>query len=97
VLTVRSRVLSTVTETPQQRISFQRIEGDVPKLEGHWSVEPIASYAGAQPDQVLITQTVEVEPVANVPAAMFYSFFKSSLRDNLGAIRREIDRRAWVE
>lgn len=97
VLTVRSRVLSNVTETPQQRITFQRIEGDVPKLEGYWSVEPVSPYAGAKPDQVLITQVVEVQPVANVPTGMFYNLFKNSLRDNLGAIRREITRRTPVK
>jgi ribosome-associated toxin RatA of RatAB toxin-antitoxin module len=93
VLNVRSRVLSAVTETNQQRITFRRIEGDVPKLEGYWSVEPVAPYAGAPPDQVLITQVVAVEPVENVPTGMFYNFFKSSLRDNFVAIHKEINRR----
>ncbi len=93
VLNVRSRVLSTVTETNQHRITFRRIEGDVPKLEGYWSVEPVAPYAGAPPDQVLITQVVTVEPVENVPTGMFYNFFKNSLRDNFVAIHKEIDRR----
>ncbi len=92
VVDVRSRVLSTVTETQKQRIDFRRIEGDVPKLEGYWTIEPVAPYAGASPDQVLITQVVAVTPVENVPTGLFYSFFKNSLRDNFVAIRKEVDR-----
>jgi ribosome-associated toxin RatA of RatAB toxin-antitoxin module len=93
VLSVRSRVLSAITEVHEQRIMFRRVEGDVPKLEGYWSIEPLAAYAGAPADQVLITQVVAVAPVENVPTGMFYSFFKHSLKDNLTAIRQEVVRR----
>jgi ribosome-associated toxin RatA of RatAB toxin-antitoxin module len=90
---VRSRVRLAITETPQQRINFRRIQGDVPKLDGYWLIEPIAPYAGAASNQVMVSQFVEVKPSSNFGADVFYNIFKQALRENLLAIRREADRR----
>ncbi|MGA7932099.1 MAG: SRPBCC family protein [Kovacikia sp.] len=90
---VRSRVRSAITETPQTRIDFRRIEGDVPKLDGYWKVEPVAPYTGGKANQVLITQVVEVQPKSGFGADAFYNIFKNALRDNLAAIKKEVGHR----
>jgi ribosome-associated toxin RatA of RatAB toxin-antitoxin module len=90
---VRSRVRSAITETPQTRIDFRRIDGDVPKLDGYWKVEPVAADSGVKADQVLITEVVAVQPKSGLGADVFYNIFKNSLRDNLAAIQKEMSRR----
>jgi ribosome-associated toxin RatA of RatAB toxin-antitoxin module len=90
---VRSRVRSAITETPQTRIDFRRIDGDVPKLDGYWKVEPVVSYPGVKADQVLITEVVGVQPKLGLGADVFYNIFKNALRDNLAATQKEISRR----
>jgi len=94
LLRVRSRVRSTITETNNQRIEFRRIAGDVPKLEGYWTIEPVAPFKGAKATQVLITQVVTVQPGSGVPTGTFYNIFKNALNDNLAAIAQEAKRRS---
>lgn len=91
---IKSRLRSEIKETPTQRIDFRRVAGDVPKLDGHWTIEPVAPYAGAAANQVLITQVVEVQPATGTPSSLFYNLFKNVMRDNLKAIRREMQRRS---
>jgi len=95
LISVRSRVRSAITETPQTRIDFRRIDGDVPKLDGYWKVEPVAPYSGAKANQVLITEVVTVQPRSGFGADVFYNLFKNALRDNLAAIQKEIVRRGF--
>jgi ribosome-associated toxin RatA of RatAB toxin-antitoxin module len=93
LITVRSRIRSAITETAKSRIDFRQIEGDLKSMTGYWVVEPIAPFRGAKPNQVLITQVIEVTPQSGTPKEIFYSIFRSSLGENLSAIRREVTRR----
>lgn len=93
LINVRSRIRTTVTEIDNKRIDFRLVEGDLQKLQGYWQIEPIAPYAGASANQVLITQVVEAQPTAGTPKDVFYGIFKNTLGKNLNALRQEMLRR----
>lgn len=93
VLTVRSRILYTTTETDQSRIDFQLVEGDLAKMQGYWQLDPVAPYPGAKPNQVLLTHRVSAEPPPGAPNDVFNDVYKSSLEETLTAIQREVGRR----
>lgn len=91
---VRSRIRTAITETSQQQIEFKLIDGDLKKLQGYWLLEPIAPYSGAPADQILITQTIEVQPSSGLPKDAFYNIFKDTLKKSMTAIHQEIKRRS---
>lgn len=93
LVTTRSRIVSSITETPKSRIDFRAIDGDIKNLNGYWLVEPIAAYKGAKADKVLITQVVETKPKSGIPSGIFYSIFQESLGKILTAIKKESERR----
>jgi ribosome-associated toxin RatA of RatAB toxin-antitoxin module len=93
LMNIRSRIRSAVTETAKQRIDFQQIEGDLQSMKGYWKLEPIAPYRGAQPNQVLITQVIEVQPKSGTPKEIFYGLFRQSLGEGMNAISKEVSRR----
>jgi ribosome-associated toxin RatA of RatAB toxin-antitoxin module len=90
---VRSRVRSELKETAKTRIDFQLLEGDLAKLQGYWQVEPVLTTPNHGSPQVLVTQVIEAQPKDGVPKGIFYSIFKDSLAETLGAIRQETLRR----
>ncbi len=94
LVTVKSRIRSAITETGTDRIDFKQIEGDLQQMQGYWTLEPIAPYKGAKPDQVLITQVVTVQPKAGTPRGLFFDLFRTSLGETLGSIQQEILRRS---
>jgi ribosome-associated toxin RatA of RatAB toxin-antitoxin module len=94
LVTVKSRIRSAITETGTDRIDFKQIEGDLQQMQGYWTIEPIAPYKGAKPDQVLITQVVMVQPKAGTPRGLFFDLFRTSLGETLGSIQQEILRRS---
>lgn len=93
LVTTRSRIVSSITETPKSRIDFRAIDGDIKNLNGYWLVEPVAAYKGAKADKVLITQVVEAKPKSGIPSGIFYSIFQESLGKILTAIKKESERR----
>lgn len=93
LVTTRSRIVSSITETPKSRIDFRAIDGDLKNLNGYWLVEPVAAYKGAKADKVLITQVVETKPKSGIPSGIFYSIFQESLGKILTAIKKESERR----
>ncbi|GAB1540306.1 hypothetical protein NUACC21_29750 [Scytonema sp. NUACC21] len=48
----------------------------------------------AKPNQVLITQVVEVQSKSGTPANVFYGIFKDSLSKMMGAIKQEVERKS---
>ncbi|KAF3890740.1 cyclase/dehydrase [Tolypothrix bouteillei VB521301] len=96
LLRVKSRVRSAITETAKSRVDFQLVEGDLKSMKGYWLIEPIATYTGAKATQVLITQVVEAQPKSGTPAKVFYSIFKDSLSNTMGAIKQEVEKRSSV-
>lgn len=94
LINVRSRIRSSITETAKTRIDFQQVDGDLQKLQGYWTVEPVAPFSGAKADQVLITQVVDAQPKSGTPKNIFYNLFKDSLGRNLNAISQEVGRRS---
>ncbi len=94
LINVRSRIRSSITETAKSRIDFQQVDGDLQKLQGYWTVEPIAAFSGAKADQVLITHVVDAQPKPGTPKDIFYNLFKDSLGQTLKAISQEVVRRS---
>lgn len=93
LVTTRSRIRSAITETAKSRIDFRAIDGDLKSMNGYWLLEPVAPYAGAKVNQVLITQVVEAQPKSGVPSGIFYGVFKDSLGKIVSAIKKEAERR----
>jgi len=93
VVTVRSRIRSALTETPQQQIDFKMIEGDLESLQGRWTMEPISTSSLSSP-QVLITYTADAEPPPGPFEDAFPEIYRRSLRETLTGIRTEIKRRS---
>lgn len=93
LVTTRSRIRSAITETAKSRIDFRAIDGDLKSMNGYWLLEPVAPYAGAKVNQVLITQVVEAQPKTGVPSGIFYGVFKDSLGKIVSAIKKEAERR----
>ncbi len=91
----RSRVVIAATESYPQQISFQLVEGDMDSLQGVWRLEPVAPYKGAQPNQVLITHQVALEPdEGGITRSLFFSTYRNILEDTMLAIKQETERRA---
>lgn len=88
----RSRVRIAVTETYPQTIAFRLVEGDLGSLEGTWNLEPVSQIPGRQPDKVLISHQVAVDPGSN-PQGLFFSIYKNSLTNTLAALKQEIEQR----
>lgn len=94
LMKVRSRIRSSITEIEKRRVDFKLIDGNqIKTLQGSWKIEPVAPYQGATPNQVLITQVIEVHPKSSVPQGIFYNLFKDSLANTFSALGREINRR----
>lgn len=93
LVTTRSRIRSAITETAKSRVDFRAIDGDLKSMNGYWLLEPVAPYAGAKVNQVLITQVVEAQPKSGVPSGIFYGVFKDSLGKIVSAIKKEAERR----
>ena len=91
----RSRVVIAATESYPQQISFQLVEGDMDSLQGVWRLDPVAQYKGAQPNQVLITHQVALEPdEGGITRGLFFSTYRNILENTLFAIKQETERRA---
>jgi ribosome-associated toxin RatA of RatAB toxin-antitoxin module len=91
-LGVRSRIKTVNIKTPQTRIDFRQIEGDLTRLEGYWTIETVTTSPGDR--FVLLTQVVQAQPNDSTPQGIFYSIFKDALADTLGALRQEAIRRS---
>jgi len=93
-VTRRSRIVMSATESYPQQIAFRLVEGDVNTLQGVWRLDPVAPYAGATPNQVLITHQVTVDPGSSATRGLFLNIYESTLAETLTALKRETERRA---
>jgi ribosome-associated toxin RatA of RatAB toxin-antitoxin module len=93
LFTTTTRTRLNITETPQESYSFQLAEGKLQKLEGNWTLKPILNAEGSADDQVLVTATIEAQPLSITPKGVFYSLFQNTVRDRLKAINAEVQRR----
>jgi ribosome-associated toxin RatA of RatAB toxin-antitoxin module len=83
-----SKVTIAATEVNPSLITFQMRAGEsIKSLKGSWQIEAIA------PNQVLITNLVNVEPSASTPSSLFYSIYRESLIKTLTALKQETERR----
>ncbi|MEB3359242.1 MAG: SRPBCC family protein [Synechococcales bacterium] len=93
-VTRRSRIVISATESYPQQIAFRLIEGDVNSLQGVWRLDPVAPYAGAAPNQVLITHQVTVDPGSSATRGLFLNIYENTLAETLTALKQETERRA---
>ena len=94
VVSVRSRIRSALTETPQQRIEFEMVEGDLKSLKGSWQMEANEAGSSESAVPVLITYTAQAQPLDSPFADSFPQVYRKALEDTLSGIRKEIQRRA---
>ncbi len=87
LITRRSRIVMSATESYPQQIAFNLVEGDVRSLRGTWRLEQ------ASPGQVLITHQVSVDPGSSAPRELFFNLYQNTLQDTLAALKREAERR----
>jgi ribosome-associated toxin RatA of RatAB toxin-antitoxin module len=90
---VESRLLTENIQTENQRIDFSLVEGDLSQFQGSWTIEPFTSSVAGEAPQLLVTQSIEVQPDRGTPENLFYDIFKNALKKTLTAIRDEVDRR----
>lgn len=90
--TARTRI--SITETPQEQYSFQMVEGKLQKLQGRWSLQPIASSERSIDPHVLITAAIEAQPLPTTPKGIFFNLFHNTLRDRIQAVNTEVQHRA---
>lgn len=90
---VESRLLTENIQTENQRIDFSLVEGDLSQFQGSWTIEPFVSSVAGEAPQLLVTQSIEVQPDRGTPENLFYDIFKNALKKTLTAIRDEVDRR----
>jgi ribosome-associated toxin RatA of RatAB toxin-antitoxin module len=82
-----SKVVIAATET-YPLITFQMREGDsIASLRGTWKIDPIS------PNQILLTNQVNVEPGAAVPRDFFFNLYSENLTKTLSALKQEIEKR----
>ena len=94
VVSVRSRIRSALTETPQQRIDFEMVDGDLKSLKGFWEMGTENSSSRDRAVPVLITYTAQAQPLDSPFADSFPQIYRKALKDTLSGIRKEIQRRA---
>lgn len=83
----QTRVVIASTETYPQQIAFKRVDGDLKALQGTWKIEPISA------KQVLIEHQVTVDPGSTPSLTLFYNIYENSLKQTLGAIKKEAESR----
>ncbi len=95
LITVTSRTRLAITETPQSGLRFELVEGDnIQKMQGGWTLQPVAAYPGGPTNQVLMTYQIQAEPKSGTPRSLFYNLFRAQVEASLTAIRAEVGRRA---
>lgn len=94
IFTKKARVRIAVTETYLQQIAFRLVQGRLRSLEGSWRLDPVSSYAGAPPNQVLLTHQVTVDPGSISSRGLFFGIYKNSLENTLKAVKQEIEKRS---
>lgn len=88
LFTEKFTVQIEANETKPQNVKFQQHQGDLKYLKGIWQLEQL------NPNQILVTHTVEVEPGSNTEKPFFYGVYESSLETTLEAIAKEITKRS---
>jgi len=89
VFTQTSKVTIAATETIPSLITFQLQSGDSLKsLQGSWQIEPIST------NQILVTNQVNVEPIASMPRDIFFGIYSENLTKTLAALKQETERRS---
>lgn len=94
LFTTTARTRLNITETPQESYSFQLVEGKLQKLQGRWSLQPVLDANGSRANHVLVTATVEAQPLPSTPKDIFFNLFQNTLRDRLQAVNTEVRNRA---
>lgn len=89
---VRSRLVTESIQTPQSRIDFSLIDGDLQAMQGYWQLQELSA-SNQEIPQVLLEYAVEAEPPSGVPTGVFHPIFRNSLNPTLKAIREESERR----
>ncbi len=94
VFSIESRVKIATTESYPARIDFKAVDGDLPGLNGKWTLEPVSPYPSAPPDKVLITHKVSVEPGKSPSDSIFFGIYEDRLQETLEAIKQEVENRS---
>ena len=94
--TLRSRICTENIETPQTKIDFRLIEGDLKMLKGCWNLYEVMipdhlarSLAASTAPHVLLKQTVRAEAGTSLLDGAFGMIFMNSMNENLTSIRQE--------
>lgn len=94
VIDIRSRVVIESTENYQKEVDFKLVEGDLETLQGFWQLSPVSTTSEEEPEQVLITHQVDIDPGSGSPRGLFFSTYRLVLEDSLTAAKKETEQRA---
>lgn len=93
IFSVESRVKVAINESYPAQIDFEAVDGDLPRLNGKWILEPVSPYPSAPPDRVLITHKVSVEPGKSLSEQLFFGIYEDRLQKTLEAVKAEVEKR----
>jgi ribosome-associated toxin RatA of RatAB toxin-antitoxin module len=99
---VQSRICTENIETPQSRIDFRLIDGDLKLMKGAWTLHTVTNNAdditfrgalASSDSLVMLQQTVRAEAGAGLFEGAFNMVFTNSMKENLNAISQEATQR----
>jgi ribosome-associated toxin RatA of RatAB toxin-antitoxin module len=90
---VNSSVTVAVTEQPEEKLQFERIEGFFEKFIGGWTIQPVEEIPRGSGPKTLLTYQVAAKADSSVPKGILRDAFKEDIPKTLESIRQEISRR----
>lgn len=99
---MRSRICTENIETPQKRIDFRLVDGDLKMMKGAWTIHSVtlpaselsSPQASSNQSYSLLRQAVRAESGAGLLEGTFGVIFTSTLKDTLKTVRQEAMARA---
>lgn len=81
-------IVFQLDETPNERIRFKRVSGDLRSMQGEWRI-----VGGGNP--VMVFYRARIVPKVPLPPLLGSTMIERDVEEKLAAIRREIARRAY--
>lgn len=90
---VNSSVTVAVTEQPEEKLQFERIEGFFEQFTGGWTIQSVDEIPRGSGPKTLLTYQVAAKADNSVPKGILRDAFKEDIPKTLESIRQEISRR----
>lgn len=82
-------IVFQLEETPNERIRFKRVAGDLRSMQGEWRIVGVGN-------PVMVFYRARIVPKVPLPPLLGTTIIENDVEEKLAAIRREIARRAFT-